>query len=831
MSNSICTSAGVLTASLLTFQSATAQIEDWFMDKGVIYRQSEDDTAPIEAEKWGVEIGVTTTSITDAGSVTISRDGDATIHSFDYDDGEWVYEDVFASEEAVNTAFPSGQNYTLTLSGGTLGTLTQTFNLGPANYPDIPYFTGSDFGASQNINPNSTFRFHWNSPGTNATGGSLEIEDPVSEDEVTDFKFDVPLQTSEFLNLEFLNPGHLYSGYLSFLNTTTHSGGGGFGVAGYIEHSTNLSFDCYLLQAAAPKAIVGAWQFGDSSTQDSGLLVFQENGTYFHVEDPAPGSHGNAGVEMGTYSLDESGALTVETLIDTNGDIGLSHPSGSDTFSVEGNTLTITDNEESFALSRVEFDPANPIVGAWRLINNSSDDTAVVVFLNNGYYFHGEATNPDPTGEDGMERGTYTLNNGVLTATPITDTNGEWGLSDPIIGFDDLTITDKVAMRLYDGEVFHLRRISNASVLPDWRINKARNYNQTAANTAPTTPIFWDLWALVETRNPNDIGSVTMSGGGLASPLSFFNEGEGEWTYEKDYSAQAALDADFPDNGTFTITVSGGALGTRVQTININSAAFPPVPYLTGALFDEARSLDPADDFSFVWNDPMGSATHLVISSETNEGGEEYFSEKSLIGSTTIATVPANSIPDNILCYGYLEFGRGATNVGNTGGFGVSGFSSRNSITLDFIIDTRPGDDGGLNDAAATAGLTGADALPNATPFNDGIDNLVKFAFNMDLSKFDNGSLEPGGNSGLPTFALKDEDGENSFEIEFIRRVGSSLTYTAQRSDSLDGFTAMTGAVAVTPIAGGEFERVSVSESCDPSVVPRCFGRVLVSAP
>ncbi|MFT6382289.1 MAG: hypothetical protein ACJAXZ_003788, partial [Akkermansiaceae bacterium] len=170
MSNSICTSAGVLTASLLTFQSATAQIEDWFMDKGVIYRQSEDDTAPIEAEKWGVEIGVTTTSITDAGSVTISRDGDATIHSFDYDDGEWVYEDVFASEEAVNTAFPSGQNYTLTLSGGTLGTLTQTFNLGPANYPDIPYFTGSDFGASQNINPNSTFRFHWNSPGTNATG-------------------------------------------------------------------------------------------------------------------------------------------------------------------------------------------------------------------------------------------------------------------------------------------------------------------------------------------------------------------------------------------------------------------------------------------------------------------------------------------------------------------------------------------------------------------------------------------------------------------------------------------------------------------------------------
>lgn len=830
MSNRTFTRAAVLTASLLTIQSATAQIEDWFMDKGVIYRQSENDTAPTEAEKWAVEIGVTTFSITDAESVTISRDGDATIHSFDYDDGEWVYEDDFASEEAVNSAFPSGQNYTLTLSGGTLGTLTQTFNLGPANYPDIPYFTGSDFGASQNINPNSGFRFHWNSPGPNATGGSLEIENPVSGDEVTDFEFDdAPFPTSQFLNVEFLNPGHLYSGYLSFLNTTTHSGAGGFGVEGYIEHSTNLSFDCHQLQAAAPKAIVGAWQFGDSSNQDSGLLVFQANGTYFHVEDPAPGSDGNAGVEMGTYSLDESGALTVETLVDTNGDIGLSHPSGSDTFSVEGNTLTITDDEESFALSRVEFDPTNPIVGAWRLINNSNNDTAVIVFLDNGYYFHGEATNTDPTGEDGMERGTYTLNNGVLTANPIIDTNGEWGLSDPIIGFDDLTITDNVAMRLYDGEVFHLRRISNASVLPDWRINKARNYNQTAANIAPTTPVFWDVWALVETRNENDIANLTLTGGGLASALTYSKEDESAWTYENDYPSQAALDADFPDNQTYTITVSGGALGTRIQTINIDSEGYPPIPFLTGSKLDDARSLDPTADFTFTWNDPDESSAQLFISSGTNESGEEYFHEEDLVG--TNLTVPANTIPAEIQGYGYLEFGKTASNVETSGGFGVSGFSGRLSITLDFPIDTRTGDDGGLGDATAGAGLTGDAALPNAAPFGDGIDNLLKFAFNMDLSGFDNGSLEPGGNSGLPTFALKDEDGESTFELEFIRRVGSSLTYTAQRSDSLSGFTAMTGAVTVTPIAGGEFERVTVSEPCDPAVVPRCFGRVLVSAP
>ena len=59
--------------------------------------------------------------------------------------------------------------------------------------------------------------------------------------------------------------------------------------------------------------------------------------------------------------------------------------------------------------------------------------------------------------------------------------------------------------------------------------------------------------------------------------------------------------------------------------------------------------------------------------------------------------------------------------------------------------------------AVQAAGLMGLNGLPEATPFDDGVNNLLKYAFNLDLSGPDNRTLEPNGVSGLPfgeTFAL-----------------------------------------------------------------------------
>ncbi|YCM42059.1 hypothetical protein V2O64_12175 [Verrucomicrobiaceae bacterium 227] len=822
-------------SAILAPQQSTAQVADWFFDKAIRYHQSADDTQPATPIAWTVEIAIETENPGDATSAKITGGGTGPSGiSFEYLDDEWIIERSFESKAAMDAVFPSDTDYQLSLTGGTLGTLTQEAHLGTASYPEIPYLTGTDHSASQNINPDAGFTFHWNSPGASATSVSFEVEDPVSGDEVIEYELEEsPIPTSRTMAPELFDAGHVYLAYLSFLNTVEASGEGGFGITGYLEHSTNLVFDFQSLLTTHPDEIVGAWQFGDSSTEDSGLLVFQANGVYFHIEDPAPDSDGTDGIEMGTYSLNEAGEITVNVLVDTNGDIGLSHPNGVDVFTVYGDSLLLTASDESYTFDRIDYDPSSAIIGAWRLCDNDEARTAVIVFLGNGYYYHGQVNQGDPSGEDGMERGTYSWNEatGILTATPITDTNLELGLSHPLTGYDEVTVTGQVSLRIFDGEPFYLHRISNAAILPDWRITKARNFNQTAADTPPANEIFWDLYASLDTRNAGDTASVTLTGGIPASPRPFDDEGEGEWSFEVEFADQAGLDAAFPDDQEYTFTLQGGALGTRIQTINIGSEDYPPAPYLTGTNLADAQTIDPSIDFTFTWNSPADSSTNLVLTSEPNEDGTEFFDELDSSGTSTGVTIPAGTLDPATTGYGYLEFSRSSSNVSGENGFGVSGFSGRQSITLDFTFATNGGNDGGLGDAAAEAGLTGDDALPNATPFGDGIDNLLKFAFNMNLSGYDNGKLAPGGNSGLPAFSLKSEEGISTFELEFVRRVGSSLTYSAQRSDSLGDFVEMQGAVTITAIPGGEFERVTVSEPCDPAIIPRCFGRVLVTAP
>ena len=83
----------------------------------------------------------------------------------------------------------------------------------------------------------------------------------------------------------------------------------------------------------------------------------------------------------------------------------------------------------------------------------------------------------------------------------------------------------------------------------------------------------------------------------------------------------------------------------------------------------------------------------------------------------------------------------------------------------------------------------------------------------------------------MPSGELVEKDGQTFWRVEYVRRKGSGLTYTPKRSFTLEGdFVPMAGSVVVTPI-DDEFERVVVSEPCDPAVVPRCFGFVEVAAP
>ncbi len=94
------------------------------------------------------------------------------------------------------------------------------------------------------------------------------------------------------------------------------------------------------------------------------------------------------------------------------------------------------------------------IVGSWNFGSTTGpNNLAVITFFNDGTYMLADDGDPvkDPTGQDGMERGTYEWSSttGAFKSTTTVNTDGQWGLSAPepsnvcmeVIG-NKLTFTD-----------------------------------------------------------------------------------------------------------------------------------------------------------------------------------------------------------------------------------------------------------------------------------------------------------------------------------------------------------------------------------------------------
>ncbi|HEY1121782.1 MAG TPA: hypothetical protein VGE67_09285 [Haloferula sp.] len=134
---------------------------------------------------------------------------------------------------------------------------------------------------------------------------------------------------------------------------------------------------------------------------------------------------------------------------------------------------------------------------------------------------------------------------------------------------------------------------------------------------------------------------------------------------------------------------------------------------------------------------------------------------------------------------------------------------------------------------AASESLTGPAAQPTATPFQDGVSNLLKYAFNLEGDRVDVRTLTPAtGIAGLPTFRLIGSGAQAVLRAEYLRRVGSGMTYSPKVSTSLapGSFVPMSGAVTVTPVSPN-WERVVMDEPRNPSITARVFGIVEVTLP
>ncbi|RYD38915.1 MAG: hypothetical protein EOP87_00285, partial [Verrucomicrobiaceae bacterium] len=139
-----------------------------------------------------------------------------------------------------------------------------------------------------------------------------------------------------------------------------------------------------------------------------------------------------------------------------------------------------------------------------------------------------------------------------------------------------------------------------------------------------------------------------------------------------------------------------------------------------------------------------------------------------------------------------------------------------------------------FGDWASLHWLSGADALPSATPAGDAMPNLLRYAFNVALDERPAALTTGTGNSGMPRVGLAAGEGgpPSFFRFEYVRRRNSGLVYTPRISATLlpDSFGPMTATPQVTAI-DHRWERVIIREPCDPSVTPSLFGRVDVGLP
>jgi len=196
--------------------------------------------------------------------------------------------------------------------------------------------------------------------------------------------------------------------------------------------------------ASETNPFVGGWSFGDATSADTGagIVVFLENGVYFHAEDiEADPPFEQDGMERGTYSWNpETRDFSATQTADTNGQIGFSDPEGEQRASLFGDSLLFEFGLFQFTLDRVvtaSETPADPplIVGAWVHNNGAEGDSDVLVFLENGIYFHAEDSDVDT-----MQRGRYLWDeeSGDLNLTPETQTGG----SELPFGFNFLIVGD-----------------------------------------------------------------------------------------------------------------------------------------------------------------------------------------------------------------------------------------------------------------------------------------------------------------------------------------------------------------------------------------------------
>lgn len=222
--------------------SVHSAVTHWRVVKGAYYLQHSDNAPAASTTNWGVFAEVETDLPGDATSVVMEGGNIAGSIAFELEDTEWELGQDFTNKAALDAVFPADATYSIILSGGTLGTVTQQFAIGSDAYPEVPFLTEADYTDCLALEALEPFELNWNHAGTTTTisleiytGGELDEGETLFEIYSNNFN-------SVALPWNLFEAGSNYNGYIDFANASLQSGTGGFGIWGDVSFNTSLGF-------------------------------------------------------------------------------------------------------------------------------------------------------------------------------------------------------------------------------------------------------------------------------------------------------------------------------------------------------------------------------------------------------------------------------------------------------------------------------------------------------------------------------------------------------------------------------------------------------------
>ncbi|HBG05450.1 MAG: hypothetical protein A2075_18175 [Geobacteraceae bacterium GWC2_58_44] len=161
------------------------------------------------------------------------------------------------------------------------------------------------------------------------------------------------------------------------------------------------------------------------------MLTFVDNSNFYFVEDGSSvlDPSGRDGIERGTYTKSAT-SFTAVASVNTNGEWGVS--GSAIPYSISNNLLTMGSNPDTATFAKIVSNPDNPLIGSWYGTNlGQAKSSAVLTFVDNSTFLFAEdgSSALDPSGQDGMERGTYSRTATTWMPVVSVNTNGEWGFS------------------------------------------------------------------------------------------------------------------------------------------------------------------------------------------------------------------------------------------------------------------------------------------------------------------------------------------------------------------------------------------------------------------